>query len=58
MEYNFMEHIPSDIDTKPKFLKPKFTTTQDMLNNIFKWIDPKLIKSIEAKSNFMISTRC
>ena len=57
-EYNFLEHIPSDIATDQLFLHPSNLKTQDRLENITAWTDENKSKLNETKSYYIIFSRC
>ena len=57
VEYDFYEHVASDIGTDQKFLPPSSYCTQDNLNSISDWTDENLMQLNEAKCNYMIFTR-
>ena len=57
VEYDFYEHVASDIGSDQKFLPPSSYCTQDNLNSISDWTDENLMQLNEAKCNYMIFTR-
>ena len=56
-EYNFLEHVPSDIGVDQPFLDPSKCTTNENLNRIATWTDENLMLLNEAKSEYQIFTR-
>ena len=56
-QYNFHEHVASDVGTDQLFLPPSRFPTQEHLNTICRWTDDNLMKINEAKSNYLIFTR-
>ena len=57
VEYNFHQHVASDIGIDMKYLPATTYNTQDQLNSITNWTRENLMKLNEAKSKFMIFTR-
>ena len=57
VDYNFQNHIASDIAVDQKFLPADTLQTQVHLNFISSWTHENLMKLNIAKSNFMIFTR-
>ena len=56
-EYNFHQHVASDIGIDQEYLPASSYNTQDSLNYISNWTRENLMKLNEAKSNYMIFTR-
>ena len=56
-DYNFTEHVASDIGTDEKFLPPETFPTQDTLDSVSSWTQKNLMKMNEKKSNYMIFSR-
>ena len=56
-QYNFHEHVASDVGTDQLFIPPSRLPTQEHLNTISRWTDDNLMKINEAKSNYFIFTR-
>ena len=56
-DYNFNEHVASDIGTDEKYLPPESFPTQDTLNSVSDWTQKNLMLMNEKKSNFMIFSR-
>ena len=56
-EYDFTQHVASDIGIGQSFLPPEKCQTQINLNTIAKWTDENLMKMNEIKSNYLIFTR-
>ena len=57
IEYNFDEHIASDVGIDQQFLPTDKCRTQQINNNITRWTKDNKMKLNEAKSNYMIFTR-
>ena len=56
-EYNFTEHVASDIGVGQTYLPADSYPIQDHLNFISNWSDENLVKLNEDKCNFMIFSR-
>ena len=56
-DYNFSQHIASDVGTHQKFLPSSTYTMQTTLNNLSHWTEENKMAINEEKSNFMIVTR-
>ena len=56
-EYNFIEHVASDIGLDQKFLASETYQTQKDLNQITSWTESNLMKLNEAKCHYMMFTR-
>ena len=54
IDYNFHDHVASDIGTDQKFLPPENFMGQTNLNKIEKWTTDNKMKLNAKKSNFMI----
>ena len=50
-EYNFNNHVASDIGIEENFIDPRNLTTQESLDTIASWTDKNLMKINEKKSN-------
>ena len=57
VEYDFHQHVASDIATDMKDLPADTYNIQSNINNIAQWTDRNLMKLNEAKCKFMIFTR-
>ena len=57
MEYDFHQHVASDIGIDMKFLPAASYNSQDHLNYISGWTNENLMKLNEAKCNFMVFSR-
>ena len=55
-EYNFLQHVASDIGTDHLFLSPQDYNTQQSLNTISTWTKDNLMKHNEEKSDYIIFT--
>ena len=56
-EYNYIEHVPSDVGVDQLFLDPTLCQTPDYLNTIALWTEDNLMKLNEIKSNYIIFNR-
>ena len=56
-EYNFMEHVPSDIGVDQEYLPAQNYATQDHLNYISNWTEEHMMELNPTKCNYMIFTR-
>ena len=56
-EYNFTEHVASDIGLGQTFLPADSYSTQDHLNYISNWSTENLVKLNEDKCNYMVFSR-
>ena len=56
-DYNFYQHVASDIGTDEKFLPPDTYPTQETLNVISSWTSNNLMKINEAKCYYMTFSR-
>ena len=56
-QYNFHEHVPSDMPADHLYLHPSTFNTQARLDSISEWTDTNLMKLNTAKSNYMIFSR-
>jgi len=56
-DYNFAEHVASDIGVDEKFLKPELSCTQQNFNRIAAWTAQNKMKLNEAKTTYMIFSR-
>ena len=57
VNYDLLQHIPSDIGINQKYLPPSSFKMQDHLNDITNWTSDNLMQINESKSNFIIFTR-
>ena len=57
IEYDFQQHVPSDIGADQMYLPPEVTSTQHSLNEIARWTDNSMMSINLTKTNFMIFTR-
>ena len=57
MEYNFYEHVASDIGIDEMFLPPESFPTQDNLNWISAWTTENKMRLNEAKCKYMVFSR-
>ena len=55
-EYDFIQHVASDIRVGQRFLAPSTFETQNINNSISLWTETNKMKLNEAKSNYMIVT--
>ena len=56
-EYDFSQHVASDIGIGQKFLPPQNCKTLENLNSIAQWTDENLMEINESKSNYLIFSR-
>ena len=56
-EYNFSEHVASDIGVGQLYLPPETFTTQQHLNKISSWSENNLVKLNEGKCDYMLFSR-
>ena len=56
-EYNFKNHVASDIGIDEQYVDAVNLKTQENLNNIASWTDENKIKLNEAKTNYIIFSR-
>ena len=56
-DYNFTNHVASDISIGQSFLPADSYSTQDHLNFVANWSDEHLVKLNEEKCNYMVFTR-
>ena len=57
VEYNCVQHVPSDIGIDQLFLPPTDYKTQEHLDSISQWTDVNKMKVNTEKSNYMMFTR-
>ena len=57
VEYNFFQHVASDIGIDQTFLPPSSYSSQDKLNYISNWTKENMMKLNEAKCSYMVFTR-
>ena len=57
VEYNFLEHVASDVGCDQLFLPPESYNTQSSLDNISEWTEENLMEINSGKSSYMIFTR-
>ena len=56
-EYNFMEHVASDVGVDQLFLPTQGLDTQSSLDKIAMWTEDNLMQLKESKTNYLIFTR-
>ena len=56
INYNFTEHVASDIGINQLYLPPEAYNMQDKLEDISNWTEDNLMTLNESKSNFIIYT--
>ena len=56
-EYNFKEHVASDIAVDQVFLNPSNLKTQKTLNNLQNWTSSNLMRLNEKKTNYILFNR-
>ena len=57
MEYNFYQHVASDVGIDEEYLPADNYSTQQSLNYISNWTRENLMKLNEAKCNYMVFSR-
>ena len=57
LDYNFHQHVASDIAVDQQFLPPQNFQTQEHINAIADWTNRNLMKLNPAKCNYMVFTR-
>ena len=57
IEYNFKEHVPSDIGLGQTYLPAEKFQTQDNLKQIANWSERNKVKLNEQKCKYMVFTR-
>ena len=57
IDYNFWDHVASDVDIDKKFLPPQNYLMQTRLNNIETWTRNNLMMLNQQKSNYIIFSR-
>ena len=58
VDYNFFEHVASDIGIDDRYLPASSYQTQEHLNFISNWTTENLMKLNDAKSNYIVFSRC
>ena len=56
-EYNFKQHVASDIGIEELFISSENLSTQFFLNEISRWTEENRMQLNEKKSNYMLFTR-
>ena len=56
-EYNFMEHVASDVGMDQLYIPSHQLETQANLNRIAQWTDENLMKLKESKTNYIVFSR-
>ena len=57
VEYNFLEHVASDIKLGQQYLPSSTFSSQDTINQISNWTEENLMRLNEAKCYYMIFSR-
>ena len=57
VEYNFHQHVASDVGVDMTYLPPASHAAQDNLNTITTWTQQNLMRLNEAKSKYMVFSR-
>ena len=57
VEYNFYQHVASDVGIDEEYLPADNYSTQQSLNYISNWTRENLMKLNEAKCNYMVFSR-
>ena len=56
-EYNFKQHVASDVGIDELYVSPDNLTTQSILDNISSWTQANKMKLNEEKTKYMIFSR-
>ena len=56
-EYNFYEHVASDVGVDKRFLSPQGLQTQTNLDKIACWTEDNLMLLRESKTDYLVFTR-
>ena len=56
-EYNFLEHVASDVGVDQRFLSSQGLETQINLDKIVLWTEENLMQLKESKTNYILFTR-
>ena len=56
-QYDFHQHVPSDVGINGLFLPPENFKLQENFNNIADWTQQNLMKLNEKKSNYIVFSR-
>ena len=56
-QYNFQDHVASDIAVEEKFISPDNLATQEHLQKISEWTKDSKMKLNEGKCNFILFSR-
>ena len=56
-DYNFYEHVASDVGVDEKFLKPEHYHTQHNLQMLANWTNENLMQLNESKTTYMVFSR-
>ena len=56
-DYDFLQHVASDIGIDDQYLSPDTNPTQTNLNYVSNWTDENLMKLNEQKCNYMVFSR-
>ena len=56
-EYNFRQHVASDVGIDELYVPASSFKTQENINKIEQWTQENLMKMNETKSNYMIFSR-
>ena len=56
-EYNFLEHVASDVGVDQRFLSSQGLETQKNLDKIALWTEENLMQLKESKTNYILFTR-
>jgi hypothetical protein len=57
VEYDFQQHVASDVGLGQEFLDPSLCNTQEQMNTIAEWTDQNLMHLNEAKCEYQIFSR-
>ena len=56
-EYDFIQHIPSDIQGEQRFIPVERLDTQSNLDKISRWTNDNLMRLNESKTTYLVFTR-
>jgi hypothetical protein len=57
LEYNFQQHVASDVGVGQAFIDPLLCQTQQHMNTIARWTDDNMMQLNEAKCEYQIFTK-
>ena len=57
IDYNFQQHVASDIGINDKFLPPESFNIQEYINKISDWTSDNIMKMNPSKCSYMVFSR-